>query len=1300
MTANKPALMGAMVARACARAIWGVALLGAVGTTHAQTATSTLTRTSSFEYDAQGMLVTEVIEPDTPDLCRQTTYTYDAHGNRSAGSNAACAGASGYAISSAGQPRTASSTFNAQNVTVDGVGFSNPAGLFATNQSNVLGHTESTEIDARTGKPLRLEGPNGGVTTWSYDSFGRKTRENRADGTYTVWEYRLCQVPGQAVDAACATPVSHGGFTHTLDWYVREVPYGTDGVPLAAAKYQFHDSLGRVVRTRSDAFFHRDPAFRHPVVQDTVYNGLGQKVYQSIPYLTQGGNPHWTSYENDAIGRVVREVSPNGNGGFAEMRTVYSGLMVTVTNALNQTKTTYKNVAGQIERVVDHLGGEVLYAYDALGQLVQTNAAGSITRMTYDLRGRKTSMQDPAMGRWDYAYNVFDELVWQQDSLGQVSTMAYDRLGRMVQRTEPDLVSHWYYDQRANGSSCGAGIGKLCEATASNGYRRLHTYDAMGRPLSTSNVLDNSAQPATVSQTYDPITGRLREQVWPTGYRAVYEYTTAGSDWTAGHLLRVRGMDAGVQNASWQALDMDPQGRLTAYVNGNNVLTAKTYDAPTGRITRIQSTLNGEATGEVFDHTYGYDALGNLTARSDANTGVSETFSYDALNRLSLSSSMSAAFSTGTEHTQVLYDAAGNIRYKSDVGYYHYDAQRPNRLTAITLGSDNWAGAMGSVVHANRGSKALAYAFDDYLGGVRSIDQAGGGTLPVGNGNLMYTVSQDQAGGAHTVRWEEYTSFNKIREMRFGQLTDPQNPTNAVADRTVSFVYGPEHQRLRQTITLTSNAPSNMAAGTTWYMNGPDSQGLSYEKEIKADGTIEHKHYVGAGKMQFALHVQREGALNGRAPRAVSYFHHDHLGSLATITNEGGAVTERLAFDPWGKRRNLDGQRDANDTLTSSVTKRGYTMHEHMDEMGVINMNGRVYDPLIGRFLSADPHIQSPSNLQSFNRYAYVLNNPLAYTDPSGYFFKKLFRAIVAIVVVAVIIYFAPAVVSALTQTTVTSVAAMSTGAKIAVGAIAGGVGSAINAGTGKAFWRGAISGALFAAAGAVTAGENVSQLAKLSAHAGAGCVSAAASGGNCGRGAASAIVGKFVTINTEGLGGDGLMGDIAQGASATVSGGLASMAGGGKFSDGALTAAFGYLFNQRFNKIPKPGQLCGPEMSCGGGVGGGGGVSGGGGRSGALNDAKRDLGIPRSKHPDEITRQPMTDINGKNVLGTDHKPIMTREYTYTRPDGSRVIIQDHSAGHRWGQGGRGDQGPHFNVRPPENPRTGHVPGAKEHYSY
>jgi RHS repeat-associated protein len=176
-------------------------------------------------------------------------------------------------------------------------------------------------------------------------------------------------------------------------------------------------------------------------------------------------------------------------------------------------------------------------------------------------------------------------------------------------------------------------------------------------------------------------------------------------------------------------------------------------------------------------------------------------------------------------------------------------------------------------------------------------------------------------------------------------------------------------------------------------LNGEDSLGLAYEKEVKANGITEHKHYLSAGGMVFALQVTRTGNLAAGAPSvpgstqtsSLSYFHHDHLGSIAAITDENRNVVERLAYDPWGKRRYPDGALDATDSLTGKRTDRGHTEHEHLDEMGIIHMNGRVYDPLIGRMMSADPYVQAPRNLKTFNRYGYVWNNPLKLYDPDGF---------------------------------------------------------------------------------------------------------------------------------------------------------------------------------------------------------------------------------------------------------------------------------------------------------------------------
>ena len=114
---------------------------------------------------------------------------------------------------------------------------------------------------------------------------------------------------------------------------------------------------------------------------------------------------------------------------------------------------------------------------------------------------------------------------------------------------------------------------------------------------------------------------------------------------------------------------------------------------------------------------------------------------------------------------------------------------------------------------------------------------------------------------------------------------------------------------------------------------------------------------------------------------------------MIALTNEIGTPIERYAYDPWGARRNPDDwtQKDSRAKL---ITNRGYTLHEHLDAFGIINMNGRVYDPLTAMFFSPDPFVQSPDNWANYNRYGYCMNNQTRYTDPSGYTYGTIFQAV------------------------------------------------------------------------------------------------------------------------------------------------------------------------------------------------------------------------------------------------------------------------------------------------------------------
>jgi RHS repeat-associated protein len=102
---------------------------------------------------------------------------------------------------------------------------------------------------------------------------------------------------------------------------------------------------------------------------------------------------------------------------------------------------------------------------------------------------------------------------------------------------------------------------------------------------------------------------------------------------------------------------------------------------------------------------------------------------------------------------------------------------------------------------------------------------------------------------------------------------------------------------------------------------------------------------------------------------SVRYFHQDHLGSIAVLTDETGNVVERDSYDPWGKRRFTNGSDDPTDSIVSQ-TIRGYTGQEMLADVALVHLNGRVYDPLIARMLSADPMVPDPLNGQTRNRYS------------------------------------------------------------------------------------------------------------------------------------------------------------------------------------------------------------------------------------------------------------------------------------------------------------------------------------------
>jgi RHS repeat-associated protein len=275
------------------------------------------------------------------------------------------------------------------------------------------------------------------------------------------------------------------------------------------------------------------------------------------------------------------------------------------------------------------------------------------------------------------------------------------------------------------------------------------------------------------------------------------------------------------------------------------------------------------------------------------------------------------------------------------------------------------------------------------------------------------------------------------------------------------------------------------------------------------------------------------------------------------ITDANGALQESYSFDAWGKRRAINSWNplSAADiqtlyTNTDHTTNRGYTGHEQMYEVGLIHMNGRIYDPMLGRVLQADPVIDGVGSTQGYNRYSYVHNNPLAYTDPSGFsrwtkFRDKWLKPIAAI---AVTFYMGP-------HATAFFQSALLGGA--ATGFVAG----AITTGTLRGAAIGAFSGAMFAGIGDMYAGKAMdfgARVFKTILHGIAGGVGSVLSGGKFGHGFASAGFTQAASLGGRTF----VRGDTLGNAfKAAVIGGTASTLTGGKFANGATTAAFSYMF-------------------------------------------------------------------------------------------------------------------------------------------
>lgn len=892
-------------------------------------------------------------------------------------------------------------------------------GRYKIRSTDAMGFTTSYQLDDDLGVALSVTDANNVTTSYTYNAFG---------------EQQSVTTPLTQGSVITAWNKWHEDAPIRAHYYIKTEETGTP------TTWEFFDCLGRSLRKVTTGVNGRK------IYTDAVYNAQRQLVKTSEPYF-KGDAVYWNTNTYDGAGRVICQTYADGSSYMMS----YNGYESSSTDPLGRTSVKVTDRYGNMVTSTDALGNSVFYEYNVLDKCTLIRGPRTVIQTLYDDMGNRVCLRDPDLGTTTYGYNALGELIWQEDAHGR-TTFSYDVAGRMIREERPDITFTHEYDTKWKGARS--------KSTTSEGTTHEFFYDAYGRIVRETETIVNKT--FTTAVTYNAI-NKVDELTYPSGLVVRNFYTTDG------YLRKVEDAQNGTQY--WYLEGANARGQVESEFFGDNeVCTSTFYNPQKGYITRI-------FTPGVQDWSYSFNEVGNLTGRTNNRYHLTETFEYDELDRLT------RVLRNGTTTQRMTYDNAGNITYKTGVGYMTYE-EGSNRLQSVTGG--------------------------DY-------------DLPL---------------------WEEinYSSFNKITSIR----PDEMSPS-------MTLLYGTDKSRKLTKRYIKVPGPLQCGKPRRWVDKLVETRyyvGKLYENIVTNDDNREINYIFADGK---AIAIFETSTKSGSK---TTYLYHDHLGSIQAYSDENGGLLQELSYDAWGQRRDPQTwDYYEQQTQAEANYERGFTGHEHLDVFDMINMDGRMYDPIVGRFLSPDPYVQAPDYTQGLNRYAYCMNNPLSLVDPSGYsWFSKNWKSIISAAV--------GIAVGALTGGTGTLVTHALLGG--ACGGAAGAlVGAILNGANFNQILHSTLTGAFWGAVSGLTnfgSGEIKDVFGKIFLHAFSECMQEGIRGGNWEHGllmgAVSGAGGAFLTHHGRSLGKGGMI--VAN----AVLSGTVSELGGGKFANGAITGAFAVMFN------------------------------------------------------------------------------------------------------------------------------------------
>jgi RHS repeat-associated protein len=580
-------------------------------------------------------------------------------------------------------------------------------------------------------------------------------------------------------------------------------------------------------------------------------------------------------------------------------------------------------------------------AYDGLLVKV-TDPIGHVTITELDPLGRPAAITDAAKGVTSYVYGPFGFLHsvtdpgTLADPSGAVTITTRDALGRVKQLDDPD---------RGTTIQVWNGWGELLSSTDAIGRVSTFEYDGLGRMESRTDK-QNGVLGMTTTWTWDTAAnglGKLHKLTTPDGEK-VFAYNARGQ--LERLTLAVSGADAVLEGK----LAYDPFGRVATI----------TYPTPAGAPLFV-ITQEHDPFGNVVRVHDGATDYWRLTDVDNAGRYREDVLGNDVLTERSYypdKQRLKSIVTQGPTMVQSLtydYDARLSLKSRTDAlqpqnktERFRYDAL--DRLTCAYFSANEDPFAPCATSYAYEPNGNMTFKSDV---GVLSYNNAAHphAVTSAGGESFAYDAVGNQFSrpGGVTVT---YTPFDLPKTLKQGALT------------LATFGYDGEQRRIRKTT--------------------PDKETLYfgdlYERVTakKGPAMTDHRYFIHSPERVVAV-VTRGGTKPGTL-----YMHADNLGSVDVLTNESGGVEERRSYDPFGQRRNPVWGQPPPASFASKTTL-GFTGHEHDDELGLVNMRGRVFDPKVGRFLTTDPIVADLFSGQSLNAYSYVMNNPLAFVDPTGF---------------------------------------------------------------------------------------------------------------------------------------------------------------------------------------------------------------------------------------------------------------------------------------------------------------------------